>query len=500
MESPATSQRWMSPPRLFQIGVVFLILLTGTWLRTRDLAADPLDVSHSQQLIFLLTAKAYQSPAHADNPALPSGADFAIITQDAPVMQWIDGKLAALLQKDLISVARGISNAGWMLASLLLYLLVRRITKPFIALAVLVLMIFLPFSIQFSRVVLPGSWAMVFAILALWQLWRWIDQDSWSAALAGGLLGSVAIILQSQWLYILAGGLFAAWWSTRKKHQNALAQTLFMGALWIAPRLIYALSMHPAAGLSAFLGLEDLSFGISSLRQLVRLELRLESIIGVLGLGLVLIGILLTPQGTRRSLLIGLWAGFGIMCLLSLKAISDSIYILYPVILLSSVTFIPLFETLQDAMGENRLRSFNTVILVVIMLIAAGLGGIDGRRLVKANPEQIPVDFWRSAGQKMGSQAVFLSNTNSVTLPLAFYGGIQPVCIAASGNCLNQVDSLADQMPAAELYFVLFKTDLDEVLAANSRLSLSAYHCDLGSGVMMIPLTSNHPACDNSGG
>jgi len=131
-------------------------------------------------------------------------------------MQWIDGKLAALLQKDLISVARGISNAGWMLASLLLYLLVRRITKPFIALAVLVLMIFLPFSIQFSRVVLPGSWAMVFAILALWQLWRWIDQDSWSAVLAGGLLGSVAIMLQSQWLYILAGGLFATWWSTRK--------------------------------------------------------------------------------------------------------------------------------------------------------------------------------------------------------------------------------------------------------------------------------------------
>jgi len=77
MESPATSQRWMSPPRLFQIGVVFLILVTGTWIRTRDLAADPLDVSHSQQLIFLLTAKAYQSPAHADNPALPSGADFA---------------------------------------------------------------------------------------------------------------------------------------------------------------------------------------------------------------------------------------------------------------------------------------------------------------------------------------------------------------------------------------------------------------------------------------
>jgi len=49
------------------------------------------------------------------------------------------------------------------------------VTDPLVALAALAMMVFMPFSIQFSRVVLPGAWSLVFAVLALGILWRWMS-------------------------------------------------------------------------------------------------------------------------------------------------------------------------------------------------------------------------------------------------------------------------------------------------------------------------------------
>lgn len=499
-DNNASSPRWMSPSRWLLAGIVILMLAAAAWIRSRDIAAAPLDVSHSEQLSFILTARAYQAPSIAAEPGLPTRADYALLSPDAPVLQWLDAGLAGLFDADLISTARSVSIMGWMLTSLLLYLLVRRLSRPLTAVAVLAMMVFMPFSIQFSRVVLAGSWAMFFALLAIWQLWRWMEAPSWGRAILTGVFGSIAVLMQAQWLYILLGGLIAAWRGSQSMKRDSIAQGLLMAAFLIALRLSAALLIHPSSPLAAFLGLDGFALGLSSLKQLVRLELRLESIVGVLGIGFAILGTLLTQKGTRRSLLIGLWVGFLLMCLIFLKPISESIYSLYPVFLLAALSFIPLFELLLDAMGENKLGSLNLWALVAILIIAAGLGSIDGRRLVKANPEQIPVDFWIGAGEKLGTQAVFLSNTNAVTLPLAVYGGVQPACIAASGDCSNKVDTIAEQMPQAELYFVFFRNDLEKILAANDRLALSEYHCDLGSGVMMIPLTSNHPACNATDG
>jgi len=128
------------------------------------------------------------------------------------------------------------------------------------------------------------------------------------------------------------------------------------------------------------------------------------------------------------------------------------------------------------------------------------LGSIDGRRLVKANPEQIPVEFWRSLGQKLGSDAFFISNTPNVTLPLAYYGNVQPACIATDGSCLNSLDQRILKLNATPLYFIAFTSDLAEGSDLSLLLQDHSLRCDAGSGVMIIPLTALHPACTDSGG
>ncbi len=494
--------RWMNLPRFFIVGLVLLILAGGTWVRLRQPAADPLDVSHSGQLFFLLTARSFSPSSTQIAAGLPTSADYGSATRDVPLLQWVDAGLSNAFNLDLIVTARVSSILGWMLSSLLLYLMLRRITRPIAALAVLGLAVFMPFSIQFSRVVLPGSWALFFVLLSLWMLWRWMQMHRWSPAVLSGVFGMAAVLLDVEMLYILLGGVIAAWFILKKSRQGGTTvQWLAIVSLLLLPRLIYSIVLHPnSLGMLNWLGINEFGFGLAQIKQLVRLELRLESIIGVLGIGFAFLGVLLWEKGAKRSLLIGLWAGFAVMALVFLNAITESIYVLYPVIFLAVVSLVPVFEILLDRMSENSLPAASLMLLLGILVVGAGLGSIDGRRLVKANPEQIPVEFWRSLGEKLGSDAVFVSNTPKVTLPLAYYGNVQPVCIATDASCLSSLDERIIKMEATPLYFIAFTGDLAEGSDLSLRLQDHSLRCDAGSGVTIIPLTSTHPACTDSGG
>jgi len=213
------SPRSLTLPRLLRILLVALILVTGTWVRLRDLSADPLDVSHSEQLFFLLTARSYQAESSLLAPALPGSNDFAAASSDLHVLQPFDAFLADLLKVDLIVAARLASIGGWMLAGFFIYLGLCRVTDALVALAALAMMVFMPFSIQFSRVVLPGAWSLVFAVLALGILWRWMSVPRWQLAALSGLCGAASILLDGHWLYPLLGGLVAVWWVTRKNRR-----------------------------------------------------------------------------------------------------------------------------------------------------------------------------------------------------------------------------------------------------------------------------------------
>ena len=339
-------------------------------------------------------------------------------------------------------------------------------------------------------------------VLALWMLWRWTNSPRWSLAVLCSVFGMVAVILDVEMLYILLGGVVAAWLVLKKTQPvGKTLQWFTIIALLLLPRLIYSLALHPnSLGMLNWLGIKGFGFGLTQIKQLVRLELRLESIIGVLGIGFAFLGVLLNEKGTKRSLLIGLWAGFAVMALVFLTAITESIYVLYPVIFLAAVSLGSVFETLLDRMSENGLPALSLMLLLGILVVGAGLGSIDGRRLVKANPEQIPVEFWRSLGEKLGPDAVFISNTPNVTLPLAYYGKVQPACISTDASCLASLDERIQKLDVAQFYFIAFNIDLLEGSDLSLRLQDHFLRCDAGSGVTIIPLTGLHPACTNSGG
>lgn len=498
--APEPSPHSLNLPNLLRITLVVLILAAGTWIRLQDLTADPLDVSHSEQLFFLLTARSYQAESSRLSPVLPGSNDYAAASSDLPLLQPLDAFLADGLKMDLLASARLASIFAWMLAGFFIYRFLRRVTNPLVALAALAMMVFMPFSIQFSRVVLPGAWSLVFAVLALGFLWRWMSAPRWRLAAMSGLCGAAAILLDGHWLYPLLGALVAVSWVTHQKSKGAGGQTWLIFVLFLFPRLIYAISVHPSTLLATWLSFSLPKPDFSTIKQLVRLELRMETMIGVLGIGFALLSVLLFDKGQRRSLLIGLWVGFGVMCLFSLSNIADSFYPLYPLVPLAVISFIPLFELLLERIAANRAGAVNLVFLLFVLVVAAGLGMLDGRRIVKANPEQIPVEYWRGLGQKLGTDAVFLSNSNRVTLPLAYYGRVQPACISANSDCTKEVGSVAGELESTPLYFVVFKSDLEKVLGESDRLAASEEQCDVGSGVVLIPLNSSSPACPFASG
>ncbi len=472
------------------------MIVGALWVRTIDLGADPLDVAHPQQLFFLLTARSFQPAPGLKTAGLPTSGDYISASRDFPLLQIAAAGVSGALNVGLTEAARILSVLGWVMASLLVFFLLRKITHTLIAVAALALMLFMPYAIEFSRVVLPGSWALFFTILGLWMLWRWLETPSWKSAVLCGVYGLVAVMLEPEVLFILGGALVpAAILHLKKSSDQQWMQILVIGAFLIVPRYAYELAMHSNAGLIGnWLGIDGIPLKLSALKQISRLELRTESIIGALGIGFAVLGILLTAKGVKRSLLTGMWVGFGLFCLLSLNSIANSIYLLYPLIFLTALSLVSIMEALLERISELKMQAVSAAVLVAVLIVGAGLGMLDGRRLVKANPDQIPVDFWRSLGKEMGPSSVFLTNTDSVNLPLAYYGKVRPVCLQTSG-CLASVGQAAQELKDYQVYFVTFQNSLEQDPAISFYFDPQMLHCDAGSGITVFPITYKDSFC-----
>ena len=210
--------------------IVAALLLLGAGLRLFDLSDQPIDFHPTRQLRGAIVARGiYYSLLPGADPRLQQQAVayWNSTGQYEPSFLEALTALAALVTgADLIVLARVINTLFWLVGSLAVFALARRLSNnsrepdervspppaadasltaaDIGALAALVTMLALPFLVQASRSFQPDPGMVMWLALFAWALFRWGETKSWKLALASGLFGGLAILTKAVALYPVA--------------------------------------------------------------------------------------------------------------------------------------------------------------------------------------------------------------------------------------------------------------------------------------------------------
>lgn len=467
------------------------LIVLGGLVRLKDISDAPVDILPDAQVNFLLSISRPDR-----DPTLPV-VNYLAGQPNPPLLQKLESALVSRMGLSALILARMVSITGWLVAAILLFFLLHMITKLETAVIGMGMFLFLPYSIQFSRVVLPAAWVTALVIAALLCLQKWAKTYSWIAAAAFGLLGSLASLLEPAGMFLCMGGLLGVILALRKRlSRSQWLQVCVMAALVFLPRLAAVLLLHPAGNpVFALLGISGSIRSILSLKKVSRLELRVESIIGLLGIAFSVIGLMLSPRGEKKAALIGLWGGFLLLCAVQLAVINDSFYPLYPLILLVVFSFAPLVDLFIQRLSASEKPILAMVLVSLILLGGIGLGSLGGRKLASGNEMVIDAKVWQTLGERLGSNAVFFSDSQATTQSLAYFGGNTPLCLPGDAVCSQSIQQVAGKYPDLELYYLVEKATLEKDQTMITALQNFPLRCETGSGIVIIPLTANHPAC-----
>lgn len=481
--------------KLVMVVVIIMLFTAGQLVRLKDLTDSPVDMLPEEQVQFLL---AVQGQAARD-PSLPV-LDYSAGTPDAPLLQMVDSLLANLTGVSPLGISRMVSLLGWLAAAVLVFMLLCRVSGIDAAVIGSAMFLFMPFTIQISRTVLPASWVTAFLAGGLLCLVYWTRDNSWLAALGFALSTSLAAVLDPAGLYLSLGVLLGIFFAMRKGFsRKQWLQFGFMIACVILMRAGSVILHNPDGSLSsAVLGFSGSLSSLLSLKKLSRLELRIESIIGILGIVFSLFGLLLAQKGLKRSVMTGLWIGFALYCALQLNAISLSFYPLYPLMLLVVLSFVPLIDLAVPYFTGLGRQNLVLAGICVILVGGMALGSLGGRKLASTSAADTLPETWQAAGLRLGQDAVILTDSREYSLMTAFYGGVIPLCLPGDGVCSQPLSQLVEQNADRPLYYLTSAGSLEQDQTLEDLLAGYPLRCEIGSRLVIVPLTDIHPACSES--
>jgi hypothetical protein len=261
--------------------------------RTRD-AADPL-----------------RQVAAANRALQPVG--------EPPVMEWLSCATNSLLGYESLPFARAYAALFWIVGSLPLYAMARRITSPTAALAGLAVYLFLPYGVVASRAFQPDALMTCCALWAVYGLWRYYQHPALSSGrgnrglLAAAALGvAVAAIVKPMSVFVTlpaAAGLATARFGTF----GALRRTQAWAPVLLG--LVPAIAYYGYGAMFGTLARDQmrLRFVPSLIATPFFFDGLATQVRRVFGLPIFLTaiaGTALAPRGVARSVLVWFWIGY----------------------------------------------------------------------------------------------------------------------------------------------------------------------------------------------
>ncbi len=194
--------------RSFQMALLALVVLLGFGIRVFDLTDPPLDFHPTRQLRSSILARSfyYQWNPSADPLLRDKAATMgnSLEVYEPPILEALTGVVYLAAGQEIWWVSRILNALFWCVGGLMLFRIARRYTGYFASLAGLAFYLYLPFSIIASRSFQPDPWMVMWLLLAIGALLRWMDTSRWPHAVTAGLLAGMTVLVKMVTVFPLA--------------------------------------------------------------------------------------------------------------------------------------------------------------------------------------------------------------------------------------------------------------------------------------------------------
>ncbi len=411
--------------RIFQTLILALTILLGFGIRIFDLTDPPLDFHPTRQLRSAILARSffYQWDADADPKLRETAVNLgnALEVYEPPILESLTAAVYLAMGQENWWVARVLNAFFWSIGGLALFWIARRYTGFYASLIGLAFYICLPFSIIASRSFQPDPWMVMWLLLAMAGLLRWMDTGRWIDAIVAGLLAGMAILVKMITVFPLVfmwGAVILTQIDSPARYKNTRFYTA-AGLAALPSVIFYIVNLGNRSS-------DFFSFWSVALSHLV-LESNfyadwLVMIHNQFALTNILIAILGTIIAKRelKALLVGGWIGYFIYGLFFPYQMVTHEYYHLMLIPLIGLSLTPAAEAVISLISPQ--HRFWRALAVVVIVCACGYCLYVGRSVLIARSYANEPAAWQKIGEAIPADGKVVALTSEYGNRLMYYG------------------------------------------------------------------------------
>jgi hypothetical protein len=314
----SSPQTLFGKSRVFLYGSLIVLFGLGIYFRLLNITNPPLEENAWRQLASASYARGlyYQMLPNADPQIRQQAINIAAETVhgEPTITEALVAVSYLVAGGEYLWMARLWTTLFWVIGGIALFALVRRMTSADGALVSLGYYLLLPFGNAITRQLLPEPLMVMWILLALYALSRWLDNQTWKWAILTGVLAGLALLTKVFAVFPLAPAILLASLATFGFRQ-AIKKIQF----WVIAALagiipgIYYFFLAPQSG-GSYLSTWVLPY-LSRLKDIWFYVGWLHQLNGAFNLAILLIAVVscLLLEKRWRFLCLGLWIGYGLL-------------------------------------------------------------------------------------------------------------------------------------------------------------------------------------------
>lgn len=411
---------------LYFVAIVFIFVL-GLAIRFYDLSDAPLDFHPTRQLYSALKSRGmyYENLESVDEWK----REFAVKQWkiqgliEPPIMERLTASFYRLAGGEHLWIPRVLSIAFWTIGGLFLLDLTRRMFDKNASVFAFLLFMITPYTAIASRAFQPDPLMVMFFIIGLWGLVRWIEHESILNAVFAGVFAGLAIFVKSVVIFPIAFSFVAVviWKKRSLKLIFTNPSIWVMGTLTVLPYLGYLFY-----GLVIDGSLQS-QFSLRFFPQLwkdpvfwLRWNEMITAVVGFVFFLTSIIATVILKKSIHRVFLFSLFLGYFVYGLTLSYHISTHDYYQLPLVPIVLIGVSGVFSRVVSYLQEP--KWFSNLVVIVVLLFYAAINAWDVRVTLKRANYDGEVTFWQNMEQVFDKNDAIIGITQDYGYRLNYWG------------------------------------------------------------------------------
>lgn len=337
---------------------------------------------------------------------------------EPPIMEYVVSLLYRLIGAEHLWVARLLSVAFWIVGGTFLFSIAKRIVSIEAAIFATAYYLFVPITVDMSISFLPDPLMIMMFLLSLFTILRYYDRPSKASLVIAGGISGLAILVKPLILFAILGAFISLAISKTTSWKRIIDFNLltFLSICFLPVAFYYLYGIFIARYLA---GQAQASF----LPQLLLTReywkdwlLTAVDAVGYAPLIAALVGLPMLRPGLPRALLIGLWIGYIVFCLVFTYHIRFASHYHLQLVIIIALSFGPLVSlvTKHFAQLSNRWYWWLPLIGALLLVMLFNIRDIRSRLTTARTFES------KRAAQEIGE---IVNHSTQVIYVAPYYGG-----------------------------------------------------------------------------